>query len=186
MLNLQSPLDGLISNLRSTGPLDRSESEMADVLTDVCARGLLQGIRLDSHPGHFTRTCAYFDDRFELLLLNWGRGSASDIHDHGGQHCWLAVVDGFLELENYERVDDGSREGRAQIVRRDSTILEIGQLDLRSAPSEIHRVSNAGGRSAVSLHVYARPLRTFGVYDEFSQRRRTVQSRYDAILASGA
>lgn len=186
MLNVRGPLDGLISNLRSTGPLDRTQAEMAAVLTDVCARGLLQGLRLESRPGHYTRTCAYFDDRFELLLLNWARGSASDIHDHGGQHCWLAVVDGFLELENYDRIDDGKNKGRAEIVRRDSTILEIGQLDLRSQPLDIHRVSNAGGRSAVSLHVYARPLRTFGVYDEFSQRCHTVHSRYDAILSSGA
>lgn len=159
---------------------------MAGVLTDVCARGLLRGIGLDSRPGDYTRTCAYFDDRFELLLLNWARGSASDIHDHGGQHCWLAVVDGVLELENYDRLDDGKREGRAEIVRRDSAILEAGQLDLRSGPFDIHRVSNVGAQSAVSLHVYARPLRTFVAYDEFSQRCRSVHSRYDAILASGA
>lgn len=185
MIDIRRPLDGLIANLKSTPPLDRGEAEMAGVLTDVCARGLLQGIRLDSRPGHYTRTCAYFDDRFELLLLNWARGSASDIHDHGGQRCWLAVVDGVLELENYDRLDDGKRDGRAEIVRRDSKILEVGQLDVRSDPFDIHRVSNAGAQPAISLHVYARPLRTFGVYDEFSQRCRTVHSRYDAILASG-
>jgi predicted metal-dependent enzyme (double-stranded beta helix superfamily) len=179
-------LDGLVANLACTPPLDRDGAEMAAVLTDVCARGLLQGIRLDSRPGRYTRTCAYFDDRFELLLLNWARGSASDIHDHGGHHCWLGVIDGVLELENYERLDDGTCEGRAEIVRRDSTILQTGQVDLRFEPFDIHRVSNAGMRPAVSLHVYARPLRTFGVYDEFSQSRRTVHGRYDAILATGA
>lgn len=186
MLDAPRPLDGLIANLAGTPPLERTEAEMAGVLTDVCARGLLRGIRLDSRAGHYTRTCAYFDDRFELLLLNWARGSVSDIHDHGGQHCWLAVIDGVLEVENYERVDDGKREGRAEIVRRDCAILETGQLDLRSEPLDIHRVSNSGTRPAVSLHVYAKPLRTFGVYDELSQRWRTVHSRYDAILATGA
>ncbi len=180
------PLDGLIANLGAISPLDRSEDEMAGVLTDVCARGLLRDFPLESHAGRYTRTCAYFDERFELLLLNWGRGSVSDIHDHGGQRCWLAVIDGVLELENYERLDDGTREGLAAIARRDSVILRTGQLDLRSKPFDLHRVSNAGTQPAVSLHVYARPLRTFGVYDEFSQRRRTVHSRYDAILASAA
>lgn len=184
MLELRRPLDGLISNLRCSPPLERSQAEMAAVLTDVCARGVIQRVPLESRPGGYTRTCAYFDDRFELLLLNWARGSVSEIHDHGGQHCWLAVIDGALELENYDRLDDdGKCEGRAAIVPRDSAILEAGALDLRSGPFDIHRVANAGAKPAVSLHVYARPLRYFGVYDEFAQRCRAVRARYDAILA---
>ena len=184
MLAYRRPLAGLISNLRSTPPLNRSAAEMAAVLSDVCIRGLMRNVPLESRQGGYTRTCAYFDDRFELLLINWSRGAVSDIHDHGGQHCWLAVVDGTLEVENYDRLDDGGRAGRAEIVRRESAILETGQLDLRSAPFDIHRVANAGPSAAVSLHVYARPLRYFGVYDEFAQRCRTLRSRYDAILAS--
>jgi len=183
MIEMRRPLEGLISNLRCTPPLDRSEAEMGAVLADVCARGLMRGLPLESRSGGYTRTCAYFDDRFELLLLNWARGSASDIHDHGGVHCWLAVIDGSLEIENFDRLDDGKGEGRAEIVRRDSAILEAGQLDLRSGPLDIHRVSNAGAKRAISLHVYARPLRHFGVYDEWARRCRTVRSRYDAILA---
>lgn len=185
MLELRRPLDGLISNLRCTPPLERSEAEMAAVLSDVCSRGLVADIPLESRLGGYTRTCAYFDDRFELLLLNWSRGAASEIHDHGGQHCWLAVVDGALEIENYDRIDDdGKCEGRAAIVRRDAAILETGALDLRSGPFDIHRVANAGSKPAVSLHVYARPLRHFGVYDEFAQRCRAQRARYDAILPS--
>jgi predicted metal-dependent enzyme (double-stranded beta helix superfamily) len=183
MIEMRRPLDGLISNLRCTPPLERSESEMAAVLADFCSRGVMRGIPLEVRAGGYTRTCAYFDDRFELLLLNWARGSVSDIHDHGGEHCWLAVIDGSLEIENYDRLDDGKREGRAEIVRRDSAILVTGQLDLRSGPLDIHRVANAGTTPAISLHVYARPLRHFGVYDEWAQRCRTVRSRYDAILA---
>ena len=156
---------------------------MAALLADVCSRGVLRDVALESRARSYTRTCAYFDDRFEVLLLHWSPGSASQIHDHGGQHCWLAVIDGTLAVENYDRLDDGTREGRATIAPRTSNVLETGELDLRSAPIDIHRVTEVGKRGAVSLHVYAQPLRHFYVYDEFAQRCDRVSSRYDALLA---
>lgn len=179
----RGPLDGLIANLRCIPPLERSEGEMAALLADVCSRGVLRGIPLEARSRSYTRTCAYYDERFEVLLLNWAPGSASQIHDHGGQHCWLAVVDGTLSVEGYDRLDDGTREGRALITPRDCLILETGDLDLRSAAVDIHRVAVAGKTGAVSLHIYARPLQRFYVYDEFAQRCEEVRSRYDSLLA---
>jgi cysteine dioxygenase len=181
--NVSRPLDGLIANLRCIPPLERTEAEMAALLSDVCSRGVLLKIPLESRAGSYTRTCAYYDERFEVLLLKWAPGSASQIHDHGGQHCWLAVVDGAFAVENYDRLDDGSRPGRAVIAPRECIVLEGGDLDLRSAAVDIHRVTQNGKTPAVSLHVYARPLQRFCVYDEFAQRCEEVRSRYDALLA---
>jgi hypothetical protein len=39
---------------------------------------------------------------------------------------------------------------------------------------------------AISLHIYAAPLKEFSVYDETTQRRQTVRSTYDAVLSISA
>ena len=34
---------------------------------------------------HHTRNCIAVNDRFELILICWGPGQCTDIHDHGGE-----------------------------------------------------------------------------------------------------
>jgi|SRR5579862_1683623 len=172
----------LIGDLRCSPPLERGGDEMGRLLTAAARSYADWKPSLPVRPGGYTRTCLYYDDRFEVLLLNWSERSSSQLHDHGGQHCWLAVLDGQFHIENYDRVDSGDVPGRAIVLPRTSATLERGDVDLRSGPHDIHRVV-AGNTNAVSLHVYSRPLSAFTVFDEFAQRCETVRGRYDAILA---
>jgi cysteine dioxygenase len=140
------------------------------------------GRRLISRPAAYTRTCAYRDDRFEVLLLNWSAGAASAIHDHGGQHCWMVVLEGRLEVDDYTRFDSGDVPGYARIEACGSRLMDPGGLDLRSGQFDLHRVTATRGGPAVSLHVYAGPLRKFLVYDESTRRCETAVGTYDEML----
>ncbi len=175
-------LTELLFSLRERAPLDRSPAEMGRLLERAVERFPAEPPPMVSMPKGYTRTCAYADERFEVLLLNWSAGSSSTLHDHGGRHCWVAVLDGQVLFENYDRLDAGDVPGEAIVAPSDAAIARRGDLDLRALPNDIHRVSAAGGRSALTLHVYARPLREFNVYDEFSRRCRRGFSRYDAVL----
>jgi cysteine dioxygenase len=137
---------------------------------------------LAERAGGYTRTCAFRNADFELLLLNWAPGAASLIHDHGGQHCWMYVVDGKLDVEDFVRLDPGDVPGYARVEWRDSRRLEAGAMDLRSGRFDLHRVSAASGTGAVSLHVYAGPLEQFLVYDEAERRCETARGVYDDVL----
>jgi len=172
----------LISDLRCTGPLRRTQREMANILREVCFAGVPLESPLPSRERYYTRTCAYRTDDFEVLLLNWSPGAVSPIHDHGGEHCWLAVLDGSLVVDDYGRLDSGERMGRAVIEPRGTAVLECGDVDLRSGLFDIHRVGAAGSAGAVSLHVYARPLQRYLVYDEFEQRCSVATGKYDASM----
>jgi predicted metal-dependent enzyme (double-stranded beta helix superfamily) len=142
--------------------------------------------RLTSRIGAYTRTCAYRDATFEVLLLNWAAGSASAIHDHGDQHCWMLVLEGGLEVEDYARLDDATVPGYARIEATGLRSLGPGEMDLRSGRFDLHRVVANGRSSAVSLHVYARPLTQFLVYDERAARCESRYCTYDAVLAMDA
>lgn len=170
----------LIADFRSRGPLDRSASEVEALL--AASAGTWPSRRLlASRSSGYTRICAYQDSKFEILLLNWAPGAVSPIHDHGGQRCWMYVLEGSLEVDDYARLDSGEVPGYAHVEWRGSRQLGVGDIDSRSGKYDLHRVS-AGELPALSLHIYAGPLRRFLTYDEASRRCETSYGRYDDVL----
>ncbi len=170
----------LIDHLTLRAPLERSTSEMAELL--AMRDPLLLGRPLLKSPGGYTRTCVHRAARFEVLLLNWDAGAVSPVHDHGGQHCWMLVVEGRLLVDDYVRLDHGDVPGAARVAPRGSRVMPPGALDLRSGPFDLHRVSALPDGPALTLHVYAGPLTEFLVYDESAQRCHTVLGSYDEVL----
>jgi hypothetical protein len=172
-------LEDVISELRRVPPLDRPAAEMASLLESarIAPRARLD---LPARAESYTRTCAYADDRFEVLLLNWSRSAISGIHDHGGRHCWFLVLDGEVRVDDFVRLDRGEVADLALLESRGSFFLERGDVDVRSERFDIHRV--AAKTAALTLHVYARPLRAYGLYDYVAQRRHSVRATYDAML----
>ncbi len=157
--------------------------------------GLLEGAatlwpaarrRLPARPSAYTRTCVYRDAQFEVLLLNWAPGSISAIHDHGGQQCWMTVLEGCLEVEDFVRLDPGEVPGYAHVEPRESRKLQRSEIDSRSGRFDLHRVGASLGAPAISLHVYCGPLQRFLVYDELSRRCETAIGIYDDVLSLDA
>ncbi len=139
------------------------------------------GLRLVSRREAYTRTCAYRDDGFEVVLLNWDAGAESAIHDHGDQDCWMLVLSGRLRVDDFARLDPGDVLGYAQIEARCSRILEAGGLDVRAGRFDLHRVAAEG--TAVSLHVYSAPLREYLIYDQVLRRCATAFGKYDDVIS---
>jgi NitT/TauT family transport system ATP-binding protein len=171
----------LVTDLRRIPPLERPAGDMGRMLAAVAASPSLVP-RLPAKSGAYTRTCAYSDERFEVLLLDWSREAASEIHDHGGQHCWFVVLQGRLRVDDFGRIDAGNVPGKAVLEARGSRELRPGDLDLRSGRFDIHRVA-ASGAGALTLHVYSRPLQGYLVYDRRAQRCEPVRGTYDRVLS---
>ena len=58
----------------------------------------------------YTRNLVHRCEAFELLLLAWDVGQESPIHDHAGQQCWMAVVDGSVEEVHFRASRAGDRK----------------------------------------------------------------------------
>ncbi len=112
------------------------------------------------HPKHYTRNCITRTDDFELLLICYEPGQCTSIHDYATEEAWVHPVRGTVIEERFEPVGAGSlRKVSAAKLDRDSfSYLHNGR--------SIHRYINAGEQRAMTLNLYARPLRTWKVYDE--------------------
>lgn len=62
--------------------------------------------------------------KYNLMLLCWGEGQASGIHDHADSHCFMKMLKGSLEEIRYSwpQTDDGSalaETGRTPLLLND-------------------------------------------------------------------
>lgn len=95
-------------------------------------------------------------DTLLVEAIAWlpGRGVAP--HDH---QTWGVVVglDGDETNVNWERRDDGSRPGYADLAVRNEVIVRRGDV-LGFLPDDIHSVQNGGEQASLSLHIYGKSL----------------------------
>ncbi len=47
------------------------------------------------------------NDKFNLMILCWGEGNGSSIHDHQNAHCFVKMLDGHLKETLFEWPEGG-------------------------------------------------------------------------------
>lgn len=103
------------------------------------------------------------DHSLTVLAVSWLPGRGIPPHDHG---TWSVVVgvDGREENVFWERTDDRSRPGYAEVRRIGEKAFGPGDV-LAMPTGAIHSVRNETGQVTLSLHVY-------GKHINFTQRSR--------------
>lgn len=77
-------------------------------------------------------------------------GRRGSVHDHADAWTAYGVCDGAEYLERFERLDDGSRPGYAEVVKVSTTTGRPGVVDL-VAPYAIHAEQGSDRRSAAVI-----------------------------------
>lgn len=118
-------------------------------------------------PNQYTRNLVGRTAQYELLVLCWEAGQASPIHDHAGQNCWMAVLEGRIEELQYEFPSAGSA---GPLVPGCARTFEKGKVAYIHDDIALHLVRPADGRRGISMHLYARPIETCHAYDAATGR----------------
>ena len=100
------------------------------------------------------------DHTLAVMAVAWLPGRGAPPHNHG---TWAVVagVDGPETNVFWTRLDDGSREGFAEIEKQASRVFAEGEV-VSFLPDSIHSVVNEGDRVTVSLHTYGKNLNYTG------------------------
>jgi predicted metal-dependent enzyme (double-stranded beta helix superfamily) len=137
--------------------------------------------RLPVIPYAYTRTRLIDLPDFEVVAMHWAPGSISPIHDHGLSRCWVLLMEGSLEVENFER-ESAPDTNPVELRETGRLTLRAGDLDHRLGPSELHRVCNPSREGTYSLQLYARPIDEYRVIDEHTRHSRIVRAISDLEL----
>jgi predicted metal-dependent enzyme (double-stranded beta helix superfamily) len=130
-------------------------------LEDILGRGALVLPRRFTAPrlDCYARRLLYQDpdNRFTAVVMTWGPGQGTQVHDHGGLWCVEGVVDGQMAVTQY----DVQPEGEAFRVRPVGEPLTagVGTAGRLIPPTDYHVLANARPDAAsITLHVYGGSL----------------------------
>ncbi|HTU83354.1 MAG TPA: cysteine dioxygenase family protein [Candidatus Acidoferrales bacterium] len=138
--------------------------------------------RLPIIPYAYSRTRLLRRPAYELIAMRWAPGSVSPIHDHGSSRCWVYMLEGSLDVQNYER--DGEFDAQPVALRQTECVaLRAGDVDHRLTPRELHRVKNSAPEPAFSLQLYAEPILEYAIVDAHAGTARTVTATCDLEIS---
>jgi predicted metal-dependent enzyme (double-stranded beta helix superfamily) len=97
----------------------------------------------------------YEDPDFGFAINGLTKGAARQgvrarIHDHAHIYTLYGVLDGRERVERYERLDDRSKPGYAEIKKASDVLVGPGEIDL-VRPYEIHTEVTVGERAVAII-----------------------------------
>ncbi len=102
--------------------------------------------------------------RYTVVVMSWGPGQGTTIHDHAGLWCVECVYRGQIVVESYaltERLDDGS----VRFAHESDVTAGVGEAGSLIPPFEYHVIRNPFAEPAATLHVYGGEMSACRVYE---------------------
>lgn len=134
------------------------------------------------HPtALYTRNLVHQDprNRFTVIAIIWGPFQDTAVHDHINW-CVVGVLEGSAQVTNFERLDDGSIPGKAELRARESFVTGPGSTAALLPPprSNIHRMANTGRFPTVTIHTYGDPGTKATSFDLKAGTYQTIDLRF--------
>jgi len=125
----------------------------------------------------YTRNCVERTEEYELLLLCWDKGQRTPIHCHGGEECWVMMLEGSIKEERLE----GSHEGFVQLQKAGEEIMQEGDISYMNDDMGFHRLENMHDGRSMTLHLYVKPIDHCRVLNEETGRFQMRDLQYDSL-----
>ena len=100
------------------------------------------------------------DHSLAVFAIAWAPGEGLAPHNH---KTWAVVagIQGQEHETSYKRIDDGTTEGFADLVKTNEETIYAGDATC-CLPEDIHSVWNNGREIALSIHTYGKHLNHTG------------------------
>ena len=105
------------------------------------------------------------DGRFVVVQMVWGPHLGTPIHDHS---TWgvAGILTNELHIVNYDRMDDGSKPGFAELREASAIDAPAGTVTYIQPPNDvIHTITNTTDVVTRSVHVYGKSTVACNWYD---------------------
>ncbi|MDE3155493.1 MAG: cysteine dioxygenase family protein [Acidobacteriota bacterium] len=91
--------------------------------------------------------------RYTAVVMTWGVGQGTPLHDHAGIWCVEGVVEGRMTVRQFDLIDETAEACR--FIERDAVSATVGTAGCLIPPFEYHTLTNASTAGpSITLHVY--------------------------------
>jgi predicted metal-dependent enzyme (double-stranded beta helix superfamily) len=123
-------------------------------------------------------------DCFNIMVAIWPPEGTSGVHNHAGKWVVEGVYRNKLHTVRYQRLDDGSQPGHAELQETVALDLHPGDVaHVLSPHEEIHDFINTTAEPVVSVHIYGGDIskETLNYFDPAAKTvtQVTQEIRYD-------
>jgi predicted metal-dependent enzyme (double-stranded beta helix superfamily) len=182
-------VEPLIESLRAAVRLRDTAAIAARIKDDLESFIPAEGLRLpdrfrSTRRDSYCRRLLYRDPElgFTALVMTWGPGQRTALHDHAGIWCVEGVVEGELEVTRYQLLEE-TAAGLCRFEEKGSVRARAGSAGALIPPFEHHVLANVDpNRIALTLHVYGGEMDhcyTFLPEPDGRYRRQAKQLGYD-------
>lgn len=141
--------------------------EVKDTLEDLLTSGTLElpPAMVEPRPDRYARRLLHKSDElgYSVLVMTWGPGQGTPLHDHAGMWCVEGVASGNIDVTQYELLEE--RGDRYRFRRQNTVSAGVGNAGALIPPFEYHTIQNASPTAkAVTVHVYAGEMTSCTVF----------------------
>jgi predicted metal-dependent enzyme (double-stranded beta helix superfamily) len=150
-------IDRLDRAVRGADP-ERITHEVKDTLERMLTSGSLElpPALVEPRPDRYARRLLHKSEElgYTVLVMTWGPGQGTPLHDHAGMWCVEGVLSGRIDVTQYELLEQ--RGDRYRFCQQGTVAAGVGDAGALIPPFEYHTIENASAtEKAVTVHVYA-------------------------------
>jgi predicted metal-dependent enzyme (double-stranded beta helix superfamily) len=130
-----------------------------------------------TRPEGYARRLLHRSDAlgYTAVVMTWAPGQATPLHDHAGIWCVEGVVEGRMDVTQYDLVEESSDGFRFEA--KGCVHAAVGSAGCLIPPFEYHVLANALDRPSITLHIYGGEMTTCHVFEPVADGRYVRKER---------
>ncbi len=112
---------------------------------------------------------------YTAVVMTWGPGQKTPLHDHAGIWCVEGVVEGQMDVTQFDLLDDGGNGYRFEA--RGCVHAAVGSAGCLIPPFEYHILANPLDTTSITLHVYGGEMTACHVFEPVEPGRYARRER---------
>jgi predicted metal-dependent enzyme (double-stranded beta helix superfamily) len=182
-----SKVDELIRRLDEAVTVRDDETRCQNVkrvLIDVVNSGeqFIDAPFLKPAPDRYARRLLHRDPqgRYTVIVMVWGVGQGTPLHDHAGIWCVECVYRGRIKVTSFSVRGGDPEQGIVQFAKETEILAGPGEAGALIPPFEYHTIANPDASSSITIHVYGGDMTYCHVFEpqEGGYKRRYKELSY--------
>jgi predicted metal-dependent enzyme (double-stranded beta helix superfamily) len=112
---------------------------------------------------------------YTAVVMTWGPRQRTPLHDHAGIWCVEGVVEGRMDVTQYDLVEDFGAAYRFEA--KGCVHASVGSAGCLIPPFEYHVLANALDEPSITLHIYGGEMTTCHVFEPTDEGRYVRRER---------
>ena len=112
---------------------------------------------------------------YTAVVMTWGPGQRTPLHDHAGIWCVEGVIQGRMDVTQVDLVEEAGAAYRFEA--KGCVHAAVGSAGCLIPPFEYHILANALDEPSITLHVYGGEMTTCHVFEPTADGRYVRRER---------